>query len=80
VTRDAAFTPPHLTDRQREVLGWLHAGYPPADIARLMSVSVHTVRDYCKTLRTKFGVGKIAQVLTLAETAGMFPELPEVAE
>jgi DNA-binding CsgD family transcriptional regulator len=63
-----------LTRREVEVLKWFHAGYPPADIATLLGLSLHTVRSYFKEIRRKYGVPSAALALAAAEAEGLFSQ------
>lgn len=45
-----------LTEREREVTALLLAGWPLADVARSLLLSVHTVRDHVKAVYAKVGV------------------------
>ena len=65
---------PALRPREVEVLKWFHAGYGPADIATLLHLSLHTVRDHFREIRRKYGVSKSAFALTLAEQDGLFAQ------
>jgi DNA-binding NarL/FixJ family response regulator len=60
-----------LTAREREVLQLLAEGNRNADIARIMSRSVHTVRAHRSRLMRKLGVGCSAGLLDAAERLGL---------
>ncbi len=46
-------TEPQLTARERQVLGLLASGLSPAEVARSLTITIHTTRDHIKALRTK---------------------------
>ncbi|MDQ1083950.1 MULTISPECIES: response regulator transcription factor [Microbacterium] len=60
-----------LTPREREVLTLLCEGRRPADIARHLSLSPHTVRDHVKTLRRSLGVRSQLEVVARARALGL---------
>lgn len=66
--RPAAGGPvPSLTQREREVLAWLGRGLQPKEIAQLLGISVHTARDYVKSLHTKLGVRSRVEAVVKAQ-------------
>lgn len=60
-----------LTPREREVLTLLCEGRRPADIARELSLSPHTVRDHVKTLRRSLGARSQLEVVAKARDLGV---------
>lgn len=62
---------PALTPREREVLAMLTNGADVRQIARDLELSVHTVRDYIKTLLAKFGVHSQHGVVAAATRLGV---------
>ena len=56
VTRAAAPSPPTLTPREREVLGWVAAGKTDADIGALLNISRRTVQKHLEHAYVKLGV------------------------
>lgn len=59
-----------LSERERQVTEMLLAGLPTDQIAQSLSISRHTVRDYCKAIFTKLGVASRPEL-----TARFVPEL-----
>jgi DNA-binding NarL/FixJ family response regulator len=64
-------TGPALTEREREVLGYLAQGLSNADIAQQMTVSVHTVRNHIVHLSGKLGAHSKLEVLAIAVRRGL---------
>ncbi|MDQ1131023.1 response regulator [Microbacterium sp. SORGH_AS_0888] len=60
-----------LTPRERDVLTLLCNGSRPADIARALGLSTHTVRDHVKTLRAVLRAGSQLEVVARARALGM---------
>jgi len=60
-----------LTPRERDVLTLLCEGSRPADIARALGLSTHTVRDHVKTLRAVLRAGSQLEVVARARALGM---------
>lgn len=58
---------PSLTQREREVLAWLGRGLQPKEIAQLLGISVHTSRDYVKSLHSKLGVRSRVEAVVKAQ-------------
>jgi len=42
--------------REREILSLIASGYPPAEVARMLGISVHTVRRHVANLSAKLGL------------------------
>lgn len=55
--------PSVLTAREREVAELLLQGYRVPDIARRLHLSVHTVRNHCKSMFRKLGVGSQSELV-----------------
>lgn len=62
-----------LTTKEREVLQLIFEGNKNADIARIMSRSVNTVRAHRARLMRKLGVGSATELLDVAEQRGLIP-------
>lgn len=60
-----------LTDREREILDLLAQGLANADIARRLSLSIHTVRNHVANLSTKLGAHSKLEVLAIAVRDGL---------
>ncbi|CAN5617179.1 response regulator transcription factor [soil metagenome] len=60
-----------LTEREREVLGYLADGLSNADIAAKMTVSVHTVRNHIVNLSAKLGAHSKLEALAIAVRKGL---------
>ncbi|WP_432994151.1 response regulator [Dactylosporangium sp. CA-233914] len=62
---------PRLSPREREVLALLASGHDATRIAAALELSVHTVRDYIKTLRAKLGVRSQLDAVLTADRFGL---------
>nr|BFE57901.1 response regulator transcription factor [Dactylosporangium thailandense] len=62
---------PRLSPRESEVLALLAAGRPASRIASELELSVHTVRDYLKTIRAKLGVQSQLDAVLAADRLGL---------
>lgn len=60
-----------ITDREREVLAALAQGATNAQIAKQLSVSVHTVRNHIVNLSAKLGAHSKLEVLAIAVRKGL---------
>jgi DNA-binding NarL/FixJ family response regulator len=60
-----------ITERERDVLECLSEGLTNADIARRLSVSVHTVRNHIANLSAKLGAHSKLEVLAIAVRRGI---------
>lgn len=60
-----------LTEREREVLRCLAEGQSNAEIAKTMTLSVHTVRNHVANLSTKLGAHSKLEVLAIAIREGL---------
>jgi DNA-binding CsgD family transcriptional regulator len=45
-----------MSIREREILTMLASGHPPAEIARRLDISIHTVRRHIANLSAKLGL------------------------
>jgi DNA-binding CsgD family transcriptional regulator len=59
-----------LSQRERETLGYIAAGYTHRQTARRMGVSKATVDTFVERVRTKLGVGNKAELTRVAMAAG----------
>jgi DNA-binding CsgD family transcriptional regulator len=62
-----------LSPRQRDVLRLLLHGDRPADVAAVLHLSTHTVRNYEKALFRKFGVHSQAELVAVAKAMHRHP-------
>lgn len=60
-----------LTDREHEILALLARGLSNADMARELTLSVHTVRNHVANLSTKLGAHSKLEVLSIAVREGL---------
>jgi DNA-binding NarL/FixJ family response regulator len=60
-----------LTEREREILDLLAKGLSNADIARELTISVHTVRNHVANLSAKLGAHSKLEVLSIAVREGL---------
>ena len=60
-----------LTDREREVLGYLSSHLGMRQIASDMYVSANTVKTHVKAIYRKFGVASRTEAVALARTHGL---------
>jgi two-component system, NarL family, nitrate/nitrite response regulator NarL len=65
-----------LTRREREVLGHLADGESGQEIAREMSISVHTVRTHVQSILAKLQVHSRLEAATFAVRHGLVPSQP----
>ena len=63
--------PAHLSQREVECLSWSARGKEAADIATILDISVHTVRDYLKSARFKLDCVNVAQAVSKALVLGL---------
>lgn len=64
----------HLTPRESEVLALLADGAGPAEIARILGISLHTCRDHVKALYAKLDARSQLEVLAKARRSGLFTD------
>jgi DNA-binding NarL/FixJ family response regulator len=62
---------PTLTDREREILGMIAAGWSNTDIARRLVLSDKTVRNHVSNVFAKLQVADRAQAIVRAREAGL---------
>jgi len=62
---------PHLTPREIECLSWIAQGKSSSDIAVILNISPHTVRDFLKSARFKLDCVSAAQAVNKAVTSGL---------
>jgi DNA-binding NarL/FixJ family response regulator len=60
-----------LTEREHEILDLLAQGLSNADIARQLTISVHTVRNHVANLSAKLGAHSKLEVLAIAVREGL---------
>ncbi|MBB2936488.1 DNA-binding NarL/FixJ family response regulator [Amycolatopsis bartoniae] len=65
-----------LTEREREVVGWVATGRSNAEIARRLGVSSETVRTHVSRAKLKLGARDRAQLVVFALQADLTPRLP----
>lgn len=63
----------HLSGREQEVLALIARGFSYAEIARLQSVSVHTVQTHIKSLYSKLAVHSKSEAVYEATRMGLLP-------
>jgi DNA-binding CsgD family transcriptional regulator len=63
--------PVRLSPREQECLGWVAKGKSATEIAIIISLSVETVRDHLKRVRTKLNASTRAQALMRAMELGL---------
>lgn len=65
-----------LTDREREVLGWLARGLSSKEVARRLDISVRTVETHRANLMHKLGVKSVALLIQIALREGIIDPTP----
>jgi two-component system response regulator NreC len=60
-----------LTDREREVLGWLARGLSSKEVAQELAISVRTVETHRANLMHKLGVKSVALLIQVAIREGI---------
>lgn len=65
-----------LTDREREVLGWLARGLSSKEVARRLDISVRTVETHRANLMHKLGVKSVALLIQVALREGIIDPAP----
>ena len=63
----------HLTSRELECLMWTAEGKEAGDIAGILNISPHTIRDYLKSARYKLDCVTLAQAVSKAIQSGLLP-------
>jgi DNA-binding NarL/FixJ family response regulator len=64
-------TAPNLTGKEKEVLDLIARGYTYSEIARLMQVTVNTVRTHVKNVYAKLAVGNRSEAVFEAHKIGL---------
>jgi LuxR family maltose regulon positive regulatory protein len=64
-----------LTDRERELLGYLPCHLSQSEIARQMFISANTVKTHMKGLYRKLGARSRSQAVSIASRCGMLDQL-----
>ncbi|MFC3575460.1 LuxR C-terminal-related transcriptional regulator [Streptomyces yaanensis] len=67
-------TPPHITDREREILQLVATGATDRKVASKLNISEHTVHSHLDRLRSKTGVRRRADLTRLALQRGVAGE------
>ena len=70
-TADASALMDVLTSRECEVLALMSSGAAPAQIARILNISVNTCRGYVKQIHTKLGVRSQLEAVVTAQRLGL---------
>ena len=60
-----------LTPREREILGYLAAGMPKKQIAKLLGISPKTVEKHCDHLMDKLDIHKVSGLVRFAIRVGL---------
>lgn len=66
---------PSLTAREAEILDLLSRGYTYSEVARLLSLTVHTIQSHVKHLYSKLSVHSRAEAVFEASKIGLLPGL-----
>jgi DNA-binding NarL/FixJ family response regulator len=66
-----------LTEREREVLGWLARGLSSKEVARRLDISVRTVETHRANLMHKLGVKSVALLIQVALREGIIDPAPD---
>jgi len=66
-----------LTEREKEVLGFIGDGKTNQEIANAMRLSVHTVQSHRSNIMKKLGLHNRAQLVTFAARVGLANGVPE---
>jgi ATP/maltotriose-dependent transcriptional regulator MalT len=59
---DAPHTPPSITERQRQVVELIAAGYSNEEVGRRLGISARTAKAHADVLRRKLGVARRRQI------------------
>jgi DNA-binding NarL/FixJ family response regulator len=60
-----------LTAREQEVLALMGKGVAPAQIARLLNISLNTCRGYVKSIHSRLGVRSQLEAVIKAQRLGL---------
>jgi DNA-binding CsgD family transcriptional regulator len=63
-----------LTKREREVIGYVTAGYQNKEIAALLGITLDTVKQHRKAIRSKLGLDSIAALVRFGLVFNLKPE------
>jgi ATP/maltotriose-dependent transcriptional regulator MalT len=55
-------TPPRITERQRQVVELIAAGYSNEEVGRKLGISARTAKAHADVLRRKLGVARRRQI------------------
>ena len=81
--RQAASPDCPLSERERQIAGWLQSGKNNREIAQILNLSEFTVKTHLQNIRAKLGVKNRAQIVaTLSRWLGCLtlPQMLELAE
>lgn len=70
---------PHLSPREYEVLCWTAEGKSAWDISGILGVGEQTIRDYQKSLRSKYNCSSMTRVVVIAALSRTIKTLPSLA-
>lgn len=70
-SRSSVLAFPELTDREREILGFIAQGYNNMEIADKLVLSLKTVQNHVSSIYTKLQVADRAQAILRAQKAGL---------
>lgn len=65
---------PHLTEREKDVLGCLGRGLPVKSVARALGISLQTCRGYVKSLHVKLDATSQLEVVINAQRLGLLDD------
>lgn len=68
-----------LTPRERQILGWLHAGRRNAEIAEALAISPNTVKNHVQKILRKMDAENRAQAVAKAQSLNLFEYLSDPA-
>ncbi len=71
ILRQASKPEETLTDREREVLGWLARGKSNKEIAAALSITERTVKFHVSSIMSKLGANNRTEVATMAVQRGI---------
>ncbi|MBB6694615.1 response regulator transcription factor [Cohnella xylanilytica] len=62
---------PELTEREREILGWIAKGMNNSEIAKQLGIAQKTMRNYVSIILSKLQAADRAQAIVMAREAGL---------
>jgi transcriptional regulator EpsA len=68
-----------LTPRERQILGWLHAGRRNAEIADALAISPNTVKNHVQKILRKMDAENRAQAVAKAQSLNLFEYVSDPA-